>query len=126
MLWRLGVPRIHLKLKNKLTRVLVDETYEDVLLNLEDIDTRYKTCRIELKPSGSLINAFYCEVNQKTWEVMEFDIPSRYEFGWMQARFTELLSIITLVKDFHFLFLACIKFVYIYNVISRTKFFSIK
>ena len=21
---------------------------------------------------------------------MEFDIPSRYEFGWMQARFTEL------------------------------------
>ena len=41
-----------LKLKNKLTRVLVDETFEDVLLNLEeDIDTRYKTCQIELKTS---------------------------------------------------------------------------
>ena len=61
------------KLKNKLTRDLVDETFEDFLLNLEDIDTRYKTCQIELKTSGSSIDVFHCEMDQKIKEVLEFD-----------------------------------------------------
>ena len=62
-----------LKLKKKLTTVLVDATFEDVLLNLEHNDTRYKICRIELKTFGSSINAFHCEVDQKIQEVLEFD-----------------------------------------------------
>ena len=53
-----------LKLKNKFTTALVDETFY-VLLNLEDIYTRYKTCRTELKTSGSLIDASHCAVDQK-------------------------------------------------------------
>ena len=54
-----------LKLNNKFARALVDETFYDVLLNLEDIYTRYKTCRTELKASGSLIDASHCAMDQK-------------------------------------------------------------
>ena len=61
-------------MNNKFARALVDETFYDVLLNLEDIYTRYKTCRTELKTSGSLIDASHCAVDQKKMqEVLEFD-----------------------------------------------------
>ena len=57
-----------LKLKSKLTRVLTDETFEDVLLL-----TQGTRRQIELKTSALLINAFHCEVDRKIWEVLEFD-----------------------------------------------------
>ena len=57
-----------LKLKSKLTRVLTDETFEDVLLL-----TQGTRRQIELKTSTLLINAFHCEVDRKIWEVLEFD-----------------------------------------------------
>ena len=36
------------KVKNKLTRVLLDKTFEDILLNL-DVDTTFKKSQIEVR-----------------------------------------------------------------------------
>ena len=59
------------KVRNKLTRVLLDETFEDILLNL-DIDTTFKKSRIEVGKCDS-DNTFHCEIDQKISDILEFD-----------------------------------------------------
>ena len=59
------------KVKNKLTWVLLDETFEDILLNL-DVDTTFKKSRIEVRKCNS-DNAFHCEIDQKISDILEFD-----------------------------------------------------
>ena len=49
------------KVKNKLTRVLLDETFADILLNL-DVDTTFKKSLIEVSKCDS-DNAFHCEID---------------------------------------------------------------
>ena len=64
-------PQKILKVKNKLTRVLLDETFEDILLNL-NVDTTLKKSRIEVRKCDS-DNAFHCEIDQKISDILKFD-----------------------------------------------------
>ena len=59
------------KVKNKLTRVLLDETFEDISLNL-DVDTIFKKSWIEVRKCHS-DNAFHCEIDQTISDILEFE-----------------------------------------------------
>ena len=59
------------EVKNKLTQVLLDQTFEDVLLNL-DVDTTFKKSRIEVGKCDS-DNAFHCVIDQKISDILEFE-----------------------------------------------------
>ena len=54
---------------NKLTRALLDETFEDILLNL-DVDATFKKSRIEVR-KGDSDNAFHCEIDQKISDILK-------------------------------------------------------
>ena len=59
------------KVKNKWTRVLLDETFKDILLNL-DVDTTFKKPQTEVRKCDS-DNAFHFETDQKISDILEFD-----------------------------------------------------
>ena len=59
------------EVKNKLTQVLLDETFEDISLNL-DVDTIFKKSWIEVRKCHS-DNAFHCEIDQTISDILEFE-----------------------------------------------------
>ena len=59
------------KVKKKPTRVLLDETFEDILLNF-DVDTTFKQSQIKVRKYDS-DNAFHCEIDKKISDILEFD-----------------------------------------------------
>jgi hypothetical protein len=59
------------KVKNKITRVLLEESFEDILINV-GVDVSYEKCKVEVKASNST-KPFNCEPDQKILDVLEFD-----------------------------------------------------
>jgi len=63
-----SVHTVDTKNTKKITQVLLDESFEDILINV-GVDVSYDECNLEVKTSDSS-EPFNCEVDQKISDIL--------------------------------------------------------